>query len=331
MSVKNYKNFSVANFISDEYFQSWILYPSAESTAFWNSFLENHPEKKAEFEEACRMLRTITQSNYTLSREDITALWIRIKSDFEKSESHRPGRKKYYWVAAAAIAGIVITSIFFVKRQQTIEYYTAFGETKKITLPDNSTVILNANSRIAYTNNWHTSTVREVSLEGEAYFSVVHKKDHQPFRVAVDNGVDVEVLGTTFNIYHRTIDTRVVLNTGKIRLTVPDDRAHKILMNPGDLVQLKKNNIIKRKVNARQYMAWTEHKIILDETTLADMVRLAQDNYGVTVDVTPQALLEQTVSGSMPSSDNAADFVAHVARIFQLKLKTENDTYLITE
>ena len=330
--MKNYKNFSVAHFISDEYFQSWILYPSAESTAFWNSFLKDHPEKKAEFEEACRILQTITQSNYSLSREDITALWVRIKSDFEKSESQqRPRRKRYYWIVAAAIAGIVVLTIFFGRRQQTIEYYTAFGETKKITLPDSSTVMLNANSRISYANNWTTSAAREVSLEGEAYFSVIHKKNHQPFRVTVDNGVGVEVLGTTFNIYHRTVDTKVVLNTGKIRLTMPDDRDHKILMSPGELVQLKKNNVVKRKVNARQYTAWTEHKIILDETTLADMVRVARDNYGVTVDVTPQALLGQTVSGSMPSSDNAADFVAHMARIFQLKLKAENNTYLITE
>jgi len=330
--VKNYKNFSVANFISDEYFQSWILYPNAESNAFWNSFLENHPEKKAEFDEACRMLRTITQSNYSLSPGDIAALWVRIKSDFEKSESlQQPRSKKYYWTVAAAIVGLIVLSFFFNRRQQTIEYHTAFGETKRITLPDSSTVILNANSRITYANNWSKSAVREVSLEGEAYFSVAHKKNNQPFRVSVDNGVGVEVLGTTFDIYHRTVDTKVVLNTGKIRLTMPDARDHKILMSPGDLVQLKKNNVIKRKVNARQYMAWTEHKIILDETTLGDMVRLAQDNYGVTVEVTPQTLLEQTVSGSMPSSNNAADFVAHMARIFQLKLHVDNNTYLITE
>lgn len=239
--MKNYKSFSVANFISDEYFQTWILYPNAESTAFWNSFLNDHPEKKAEFNEACRMLRAITQSNYALSREEISALWLRIKSDFDRSEStQQSGYKKYVWTAAAAVIAIVVASFFFSSHQQTIEYRTAFGETKTIVLPDSSTVILNANSRIAYNNNWKTSAVREVLLEGEAYFSVIHKRNHQAFRVAVENGVGVEVLGTTFNVYHRTVDTRVVLNTGKISLTVPDSQEHKILMSPGELVQLKK-------------------------------------------------------------------------------------------
>jgi len=236
-----------------------------------------------------------------------------------------------HYLAAAAISAIVLASIFFTNRQQTIEFQTAFGETKTITLPDSSTVILNANSHIAYTNNWSSSTVREVALDGEAYFSVVHKQNHQPFRVTIGNGVGVEVLGTTFNVYHRTVDTKVVLNTGKISLTVPDDNNRKILMAPGELVQVEKNKIIKRKVNTRQYVAWTEHKIILDETTLSEMIRMAHDNYGVSIEVAPQSLLKQTVSGAMPFSDNATDFVEHVTKIFQLKLKMDNNTYLITE
>src|SRR6185295_2594805 len=138
-----------------------------------------------------------------------------------------------------------------------------------VVLPDRSTVILNANSHISFYKNWDQRPIREIWLDGEAYFSVVHKENHQPFRVSTAGGVAVEVLGTTFNVYHRAVETKVVLNSGKISLSFPfEAEEKKIVMNPGDLVEFKKDKYSKRVVDPRLYASWTDKKIILDQTSL---------------------------------------------------------------
>jgi ferric-dicitrate binding protein FerR (iron transport regulator) len=173
--------------------------------------------------------------------------------------------------------------------------------------------------------------VREIWLEGEAYFSVVHKQDNQPFTVSTPGGVAVEVLGTTFNVYHRDVETKVVLNSGQISLSFPvDKKEQKILMKPGELVEYKEDKYSKRVVDPRIYAALTEKKIILNQTSLREMIQMAKDNYGVEIDVPLEKMLEQTVSGSMPIGD-ADSFVNQVARAFQLKVVHENNKLLFKE
>ena len=54
--------------------------------------------------------------------------------------------------------------------QSTSTYVTRYGETQTILLPDSSTVLLNANSRLTLSTDW--TDTREVWLEGEAFFRV---------------------------------------------------------------------------------------------------------------------------------------------------------------
>jgi hypothetical protein len=45
---------------------------------------------------------------------------------------------------------------------------------KRITLPDNSLVTLNANSSISYHRAWAWQNIREVWVSGEVYLNVTH-------------------------------------------------------------------------------------------------------------------------------------------------------------
>ena len=101
-------------------------------------------------------------------------------------------------------------------------------------------------------------------------------------------------------------------------------------MKPGELVEYKKEKYSKRVVDPRAYAAWTEGKIILNQTSLREMLSIARDNYGIEIQVQSEKMLEQTVSGSMPIGD-AESFVNLVAKIFQLKVVIENNTFLLIE
>jgi transmembrane sensor len=332
--VKDYLHFSVNDFVLDDYFRSWILNPDENNNAFWASWLAEHPEKTNHVKEARTLLGHFKPLPYTLSPENVSEIWGRIQQGnaHARNQHQTSVAKTYRWHWAAAAILLIGIGLYLIPiGQDRQEYRTAFGETKTIVLPDSSTVILNANSRLAFDKNWEQRAAREIWLDGEAYFSVVHKQDHQPFKVSTPGGIAVEVLGTTFNVYHRAVETKVVLNTGQITLSFPvDKKEKKILMKPGELVECQKDNYTMRVVDPRVYAAWTEKKIILDQTTLREMIRMAKDNYGVEIGVETEKMLAKTVSGSMPIG-NAENFVKQVASVFQLKVVRENDTYLFKE
>jgi transmembrane sensor len=271
--------------------------------------------------------------NYSLSESEISDLWINIK-DSSKTNNilyRRPPANRWWLVAAAGVVIMMVSFIYMTIPSSTIQYETGYGETRSILLPDSSTVILNANSSIVFSNNWDEKVIREVRLDGEAFFEVVHTHNHQPFQVKVGDGLAVEVLGTSFNVYHRKTDTKVVLNSGQITLSYPEDKIEKkILMKPGELVEYKKDRLSKREVDPGIYAAWTENKIILNQTSLQEMIRMAKDNYGIEIEVESEKMLVQTVSGSMPVGD-AKSFVTQVAMAFQLKVIHENDKILLKE
>ena len=72
------------------------------------------------------------------------------------------------------------------------------GERSGVTLPDGTQVKLNAESSLSYTHDFGRE-LRQVNLEGEAYFEVTRNED-KPFVVHTEY-LDIEVLGTSFNVY----------------------------------------------------------------------------------------------------------------------------------
>ncbi|WP_373518592.1 FecR family protein [Pricia sp.] len=107
----------------------------------------------------------------------------------------RPFRK-FLRVAAAAAVLVMGSYIYLNLSNETIS--TSYAENKEITLPDQSKVVLNADSEIYYSaSNWDKK--RNVDLKGEAFFKVAKGKR---FTVATDAG-NVIVLGTQFNVESR--------------------------------------------------------------------------------------------------------------------------------
>ncbi|HZB14371.1 MAG TPA: FecR domain-containing protein, partial [Chryseolinea sp.] len=112
-------------------------------------------------------------------------------------------------VAAAILLLVAVSSVLYFKLPVVAEHAqvetlsaeveTKYGERRTIVLPDESTVVLNGNSKLKYSKNWSAEQVREVWIDGEGFFAVQHTKSHQKFVVHTGEGLSVEVLGTKFN------------------------------------------------------------------------------------------------------------------------------------
>ena len=333
-TVKDYIHFTVNDFAMDKYFQDWVRSPNPENNSFWRTWMARNPQKVAEIEEARHVLLQFTVPEYNLTESEISDLWSHIRGEAVISdEAPHASVRKLPWRRLVAAAVVIMGIMFYTMMASSnqVIYETAYGQTRNIVLPDQSVVTLNANSRLSFVDNWGSAATREVTISGEAYFSVTHKQNNQPFLVRTDDGVAVEVLGTTFNVYHRTSETKVLLNSGKISLSLPTaDAGETIIMKPGELVEFKSQQVLRKSVDPKKYVAWTEHKLILDHTSLRDMVKMLRENYGLNVEVTPSSLLDQTVSGSMPAA-REDELVDQIARAFRLKATREGNRIIMKE
>lgn len=151
--------------------------------------------------------------------------------DLKAQEDQPPGDlPKIYWIKRAAIAavffGLILVSYFFIRSNQentgkdmTVnEVVARAGARPYLELPDGTKVWLNSESRLEYKGNFNDS-LREVTLEGEAFFDVVKDKS-RPFIVHTSD-IDIRVLGTAFNVksYPKESQIEATLIHGLIEVT----------------------------------------------------------------------------------------------------------------
>lgn len=240
------------------------------------------------------------------------------------------------WLAAATV-GLLLLSVgpwWFYRHTTTAPWltiHTPYGQIRRVVLPDQSIVTLNGNTSIRYAKHWQTGLPREVWVQGEAFFEVVHTLTHQPFRVHLPNQMKVDVLGTRFNVYTRQSATKVVLNEGRIQMRVSDNPGNRLEMKPGDLffADTKARLFYKKRVDAQAQSSWRMDKLVFDGTTLAEIATLLHDTYGLEVDIRDQKLSRQTVSGTIPST-NAATILRGLSGLFNLTI-TRNDNHVTIE
>ena len=121
-----------------------------------------------------------------------------LRQQHQKQKSETITKYPFRYVALAAT---LVLALFIGLQQgfqpvQQASYQTAVGEQKTITLPDNSVVQLNTNSRIRFD---YQGEVRAIYLyQGEAHFTVA-KNPQRPFEVYAGAG-RVRAVGTAFSV-----------------------------------------------------------------------------------------------------------------------------------
>lgn len=209
---------------------------------------------------------------------------------------------RWHWIAAAVTLLAVSTWIMVHSirpGQQIVE--TAYGETHRLVLDDGTTVVVNANSIVRY----QAERPREIWLEGEAFFNVAHTHNDTPFRVHTSD-MTVNVLGTEFNVNTRHQKTDVVLRNGKVQLALQSTNEADLMMRPGDKVSYahQDNAFQKEVVDAEAYISWTSGILVFDHTPLREVFQWMEDTYGVTVEVTDQAILSKEFTGEVVQNQN---------------------------
>jgi transmembrane sensor len=214
----------------------------------------------------------------------------------------------------------------------THAYVTRYGETARIKLPDGSLVTLNSNSRLTF-RNWESGKDREVWLEGEAFFEVqkVKRPSGQVKFVVHTNDLNVEVLGTRFNVFNRSQKTQVVLEEGKIRLRLNQQAQSLIEMQPGDLIELSEQQPapVKRSVNPQNFTGWKDDLLVLNGKSLREVAGIISENYGLEVQIQTPTIMELRLQGSIPAH-NLDELVEALRLATGIEIKRESNRLILS-
>jgi len=338
-----YIYFTIQDFVADEYFRKWVYHPDTDTENFWQNWLKENPSKRKEVAEARTLLQQIRFRHFQASQEDFEEVWHKIQSEEHVTASRpvykllpqRSSLRTYAFrgaIAASLLIGILWLGYALLEIAPATEtFITAFNETKTVVLPDKSEVALNANSRLTFDKHWDADRPREVWLEGEAFFDVQQRykssTSSEKVKFIVHTGnLDVEVLGTTFNVNYRRGKTQVVLNTGKVAIKANREETGNITLEPGDLVELSDDSQVfdKKLVDPEDYSAWRYKKLIFKRTPLAKVAEQFQDYYGVAMLFKDAGISNKQVTGSIPT-ESMEMFLEVLAESMQLHIIQEKD------
>ncbi len=202
----------------------------------------------------------------------------------------RVGAISAFVAVLALIAGQVLDEFEAVPEESAMrEVATETGQRARVTLHDGTQLTLNAESRLTLPAEF-AEDERVVHLQGEAYFEVVPDEE-RPFKIKVDGAV-TEVLGTKFNVtaYPDESDVKVVVDEGKVAVRPEGGREdQKVFLEQDQLAQVSRGEerIVRSEVNADDYLAWMEGRLVFRDASVQEVVRQLRRWYGLEVELGP--------------------------------------------
>lgn len=299
----------IEDFLRDESFVRCIKEDNPEDIAIWAEWMAANPGKRALVNDAIAILKGIQftppkmeelQLGSALSRLNSTIDHRLAEQESAKQESTTKGRKIRLFAGIAASLVLIFVSykaISWYQQPNEIIYHTAFGEQLDLKLVDGTEVSLNANSTLRF----FSKNAREVWLQGEAFFKV-EKKPSTKAKFQVHTAeLDIEVLGTAFNVNSLRSETAVMLEEGKVKLRLDNGREE--TMQSGDLLSYsgKTQQIIKKEeaVSSELYTSWKDGQLIFRNISLREAMQKIEATYGVEVVFEAEELEQRSTSISI--------------------------------
>ncbi len=234
---------------------------------------------------------------------------------------------------AAVLIPIAILSIIYFWQTGRVKQIDLFANEVSIqdTLPDGTTVAINAKSKLSYPQKFKGST-REVILEGEAYFEVSHDKE-KPFIIHTGDA-NIKVLGTSFNVnaYNENKEIEVLVKEGKVMLYSSDITSgdtNAVVLVAGekgifDKITHKVRKISESNIND---LYWKTKTLIFSKTELSMVVETLQKFYGINIVFNNKDLYNCKLSATFINQpiDNIIDIIA---KSFNLTFTKSGTTYI---
>lgn len=294
--INKLAEYTLDDFLMDENFIQWVYSDRQDQNDQWNEYLSQYPDKRPIVEEASHLLLSLNFKKDEMSFDkkiDISKN-IQIKLETNKSTNSGWGRSLLKYAASVIILlGVAMAGYYAIMHNGDKEVVVKHvvkenlaGQKSTITLPDGSTVKLNAESTLTYGESFN-GNVREVNLQGEAFFMVV-KNPRAPFIVKT-GALKATVLGTSFNVrnFSEESDIQIALETGSLRVegNNPNGNKGNLILAPNEMTRYTKSSgeMVKIGFDHEEMLAWKNNTIYFNKASLTEVERKLERWFGVNI------------------------------------------------
>lgn len=253
-----------------------------------------------------------TPNDVTAAEWKKLAARLEIDADNHKVVQMQPSNEKQSFLKIAAVALIFLGSVFALQqflKADKFETIASNNSPLETTLPDGSTVTLNANSSIKYLKKFTNN--RTINLNGEAYFEV-EKFEGKPFTVNGEN-YHVTVLGTKFNVNSE----KVVVTEGKVAVKEKVSNTAIQLIENEQAFLADKNILIKQKAD-RSHIFLFADEIAFNDATIFEIAKRLQKESGLQISLN-DAIKNCKLTGNY-TKENIADVLKDIESVFNFKV-----------
>lgn len=289
-----------------------------------DAFLGEHPD--AEFDRYCQTLWDspaevdgLSHSRKQKMRDNLLNR-ISVGEDWQR-RSQRRGKSAWTWAYSfAAILTVLIVGglLVFMNTRPVMEYEVIAerGQKSTIILPDGSKVWLNSDSRICYSSDFNKKN-RNLSLEGEAYFTVVKNKKI-PFIVKA-SGLDVTAVGTEFNVRNYPKENTVSATLVEGRVLVCTKEQSEYLDFGEEAVMERSSGAMRTGLAAdlNHLVPWRNSEILLSDHSLAQISEILSRMYNVDIVFESENIKEYTYTGLVRNNSlrNVLELVSNTSPV----------------
>ena len=348
-------------------FREWVINPTVASNEFWENWLRQYPEKIQEVKKAKKILKNFPLEYNHLKDEAVDDLWKAMESAARKDQSEevsndtyllnsetiisrfdnqRYNRKIGFWTKSRKIAaGIMLvigatlgyTTLSTQNQEERalkkevvmITKENPRGQKSTIYLHDGSKIILNANSKLTFPEQFSPSA-RVVNLEGEAFFEV-SVDSNSPFKVNTGN-LTTTALGTSFNINTKNNRIHVALVTGKVYVSNKAGmQESNLLLNPGEdaFYNGEINELVKGQFDNKEVLAWKNKTIVFKRAGEDYVISILEDWYDVDITTTNKSSLTWDYSGEFKKM-NLYDVLVSIGFTMEFDFEINDQQVTIT-
>ena len=201
---------------------------------------------------------------------------------------------------------------------------TMEGATYSVILADGTKVWLNAETELTYPATF-TGQRRQVLLKGEAYFEVAHDAT-RPFHVMA-NDMDIQVLGTSFNISAYPDSKRqTTLVEGQVSISLGG--RHTIL-HPGEQATETPSGLEVRKVNVINYTSWRERRFIYEDKLLGEVMEDLGRWYNVNIFIANEEVYDYHLTANLPKYENMDKVLEIIEYAAGVQFEVNNRTVIV--
>ncbi len=321
---------------------------NSQENAEMEDWLSQSEANREELEQTARMLRKI-DTYYRAKRFDPNAAWTNVNTQISptkvKSIQLTKKRKEviahFYKYAAIVLLALLLGSVgYYIGFRNRIpavynEIISAENQVlNEYVLPDGSIVTLNSNSKLTFPKKFK-GDIREVTIEGEAFFDV-QRNPEKPFVINAGKA-QVKVLGTSFSVcaYPGAETVEVIVETGKVQVVSNNIelpvKSREVFLIPGEKgTFFTTNEILEKSVNENpNFLAWKTHDLIFNKVPLREVVESLEKAYHINISVAEPELNDLLYEGHF--DQKPIDFVLDVIRLtFNLELSVENEHYTLS-